>query len=48
MPAHCEYMLADAGAAVWLVDHLRGIGPERLLPFLPFKVEQLWKSLEFS
>jgi uncharacterized protein len=48
MPAHCEYMLADAGAAVWLVDHLRGIGPERLLPFLPIMVRQLWKSHEFS
>lgn len=48
MPAHCEYMLADAGAAVWLVDHLRGTGPERLLHFLPPMVKQLWKSPEFS
>jgi uncharacterized protein len=41
MPAHCQYMLADAGAAVWLVDHLRCTAPERLLPFLPSGVEQM-------
>jgi hypothetical protein len=34
-------MLADAGAAVWLVDHLRCTAPERLLPFLPSGVEQM-------
>lgn len=32
---HCEYVLADARAAVWLVRHLRQHAPERLLSFLP-------------
>jgi radical SAM protein with 4Fe4S-binding SPASM domain len=32
---HCAYRLADASAAVWLVQELRRRDPERLLEFLP-------------
>lgn len=32
---HCAYVLADARAAVWLVNQLRQRAPERLLSFLP-------------
>ena len=32
---HCAYVLADARAAVWLVNQLRANDPERLLAFLP-------------
>lgn len=32
---HCAYTLADARAAVWLVNELRQHNPERLLSFLP-------------
>ncbi len=32
---HCAYVLADARAAVWLVNRLRKSDPERLLSFLP-------------
>lgn len=32
---HCAYKLADATAAVWLVNELRKHNPERLLSFLP-------------
>jgi uncharacterized protein len=32
---HCAYKLADARAAVWLVNQLRESSPERLLSFLP-------------
>jgi uncharacterized protein len=32
---HCAYILADARAAVWLVNQLRQRTPERLLSFLP-------------
>jgi uncharacterized protein len=35
LPLHCDYMRADARAAVWLVRHLRRQDPERLLAFLP-------------
>jgi uncharacterized protein len=31
----CAYILADAKAAVWLVDQLRKNNPERLLEFIP-------------
>jgi len=33
--AHCEYTLADARAAVWLVNRLRRRDPRRLLTFIP-------------
>jgi len=36
---HCAYVLADARAAVWLVDRLRRTNPGRLLAFLPKAVE---------
>ena len=36
---HCAYVLADARAAVWLVSRLRQRDPERLLAFLPGKIE---------
>jgi uncharacterized protein len=32
---HCDYELADARAAVWLVNQLRARDPDRLLAFLP-------------
>jgi uncharacterized protein len=48
MPAHCQYMLADAAAAVWLVEHLRATGPERLLSFFPFREERLWNPTDYS
>jgi uncharacterized protein len=32
---HCAYVLADARAAVWLVNQLQQRAPERLLSFLP-------------
>lgn len=32
---HCAYTLADARAAIWLVEQLRQHNPERLLAFLP-------------
>ncbi len=32
---HCAYTLADARAAVWLVNELRRRDPQRLLSFLP-------------
>jgi uncharacterized protein len=35
LPLHCEYIRADARAAVWLVQSLRRRDPERLLAFLP-------------
>jgi uncharacterized protein len=35
IPFHCTYELADAKAAVWLVDQLRQHAPDRLLSFLP-------------
>jgi uncharacterized protein len=34
-PIQCEYILADAHAAVWFVNKLRKVDPERLLAFLP-------------
>ena len=41
LPLHCEYLRADARAAVWLVRRLRR-DPERLLAFLP----ELCQALE--
>jgi uncharacterized protein len=36
---HCAYMLADARAAIWLVNQLRACDPGRLLSFLPVEYE---------
>jgi uncharacterized protein len=35
LPVHCAYVMADAKAAVWLVNTLRKKNPVRLLSFLP-------------
>jgi uncharacterized protein len=35
---HCEYVLADARAAVWLIRRIRRRNPEWLLHFLPLKI----------
>jgi uncharacterized protein len=35
LPVHCAYMMADAKAAIWLVNKLRNNNPQRLLSFLP-------------
>lgn len=32
---HCSYILADARAAIWLVNYLRKMDPVRLLRFIP-------------
>ena len=40
IPFHCAYELADAKAAVWLVDQLRQHDPDRLLAFLPDAITQ--------
>jgi uncharacterized protein len=45
LPLHCEYIRADARAAVWLVRHLRRRDPERLLAFLP-ELRQALERLE--
>jgi hypothetical protein len=41
---HCAYVLADARAAVWLVDQLSRKDRKRLLSYLPNPVKDPWAA----
>lgn len=47
-PLQCEYILADASSASWLVKKLRNENPEKLLYYLPKKVRNVYEEANFT